>query len=160
MRSQLSAPGHKYSELLLEALCLAIPGCLLGLAVSFAGTSVFRHAAVILPACRCHLDWRIVAFTVSISMLTALLFGLIPALRSTRSEVAGTWAHGLRSQIGGRHRIQRILVSAQIALAIVLLIGSSLLIRSLARLTQVSWLRRTRARVSHQRQLRWKLTTC
>jgi predicted permease len=131
--------GQVIRGLLLEALCLAIPGCLLGLAVSLAGTAVFRRAAAILPrADEIHLDWRIVVFTLSLSLVTALLFGLIPALRSTRGEVAGMWAQSSRRQIGGRHRIQRMLVSAQVALAIVLLVGSGLLIRSLARLTQVS----------------------
>lgn len=121
--------------LLLESLCLAIPGCLLGLLVSLGGIRVFRHAAAILPrATEIHLDWRLVVFALSLSLITALLFGLIPALRSTRGEVAGAWAQASRSQIAGHHRIQRILVSAQVALAIVLLIGSGLLIRSFARL--------------------------
>jgi putative ABC transport system permease protein len=124
--------------LLLEALCLAIPGCLLGLAVSFAGTSIFRRAGSVLPrADEIHLDWRIVVFTLSLSLLTAVLFGLVPAIRSTRAEVAGMWAQTSRTQIGGRHGMQRVLVSAQVALAITLLVGSGLLIRSLARLGQV-----------------------
>ena len=120
-------------EQLIEAFCLAIPGCLLGLAVSFGVTSMFRRAAAVLPrADEVHLDGRIVVFTFSISLLSAVLFGLIPALRSTN------WAQAARTQMGGRHRIQRLLVSAQVALAIVLLVGSGLLIRSLARLGQVS----------------------
>jgi putative ABC transport system permease protein len=124
--------------LLLEAFCLAIPGCLLGLTLSFAATGVLRRAAAVLPRTdEIHLDWRIVVFTLSLSLVTAVLFGLIPALRSTRGEVTGMWAQSSRTQIGGRHSIQRILVSAQVALAIVLLVGSGLLIRSLARLGQV-----------------------
>jgi putative ABC transport system permease protein len=130
--------GQVLRGLLLEALCLAIPGCLLGLAVSFGATTFFRRAAAILPrAGEIHLDWRIVVFTLSLSLVTAVLFGLIPALRSTRDEVAGMGAQASRSQVGGRHGIQRGLVSAQIALAIVLLVGSGLLIRSLARLAQM-----------------------
>lgn len=126
-------------ELLLEAFCLAIPGCVLGLAVCFAGTGIFRRAAAILPrAGEIHLDWRIVVFTLALSLLTALLSGVIPALWSSRDEVAGLSAPSSRTQIGGRHSIQRVLVSAQVAFAIVLLIGSGLLIRSLARLGQVS----------------------
>jgi putative ABC transport system permease protein len=126
-------------ELLREALCLAIPGCLLGLAASVAGTSIFRRAAAVLPrAGEIHLDWRIVVFTLALSLVTAVLFGLLPAVRSTRDEISGVWAQSTRTQVGGRHRIQRLLVSAQVALAIVLLVGSGLLIRSLARLGQVS----------------------
>lgn len=59
-------------------------------------------------------------------------------MRATRREVSGVLAQGSRTQIGGRHGIERLLVSAQIALAIVLLVGSGLLIRSLSRLGQVS----------------------
>jgi putative ABC transport system permease protein len=131
--------GQVIRGLLLEAFCLAIPGCLLGLAVSFAGTSVFRRASAVLPrAGEIHLDWRIVVFTLSLSMVTAILFGLIPAMRSTRGEVSGMLSQASRTQVGGRHRIQRLLVSTQVALAIVLLVGSGLLIRSLARLGQTS----------------------
>lgn len=127
--------GQVIHGLLLESFCLAVPGCILGLVVSFAAADVFRGAAAILPrAAEIHLNWRIVVFTLSLSFVTAVLFGLIPALRGTRGEVAGLWAHASRSQVGGRHRIQRLLVSAQVALAIVLLTGSGLLIRSLARL--------------------------
>jgi putative ABC transport system permease protein len=126
-------------ELLLESFCLAIPGCLLGLALSLIGANLFRRAATVLPrANEIQLDWRIVVFTLSLGLLAAVLFGVIPAVRSTRGEVAGRWAQASRSQIGGRHSIERMLVSAQIAIAIVLLIGSGLLIRSLARLGQVS----------------------
>jgi putative ABC transport system permease protein len=131
--------GQVIRGLLVEALCLAIPGCLLGLAVSLACTGIFRRAAAILPrADEIRLDWRIVVFALSLSFVTTMLFGLMPALRSTRGDVAGRWAQSSRTQIGGHHHIQRVLVSAQVALAIVLLVGSGLLIRSLARLGQVS----------------------
>ena len=126
-------------ELLLESLCLAMPGAVLGLGLSVLAAGAFRRAAALLPrATEIHLDWRIVAFTLALSVLTTALFGLIPAWRATRREVAGVLAHGSRTQIGGRHSIERLLVSSQIALAIVLLVGSGLLIRSLSRLGQVS----------------------
>ncbi len=126
-------------ELLLEAFCLAIPGALLGLGLSIVGASLFRRAASLLPrAEEIRLDWRIVLFTLSLSILTTILFGLIPAARATRREVAGMLAQGSRTQVGGRHAIERFLVSAQIALAIVLLVGSGLLIRTLSSLGQVS----------------------
>jgi putative ABC transport system permease protein len=126
-------------ELLLEALCLAIPGSVLGLGLSFAGAGLFRRAVALLPrADEIHLDWRIVVFTLSLSLLTTILFGLLPSLKATRREVASTLAQGSRTQIGGRHSLERMLVSAQIALAIVLLVGAGLLIRSLSQLGQVS----------------------
>jgi hypothetical protein len=61
-----------------------------------------------------------------------------PGPAITRSEVAGMLSRASRTQVGGTHSIQRVLVSAQIALDIVLLAGSGLLIRSLSRLGQVS----------------------
>lgn len=131
--------GQVVRELLLEAFCLALPGALLGLALSLTGAQLFRRAAQLLPrAGEIQLDWRIVAFTLALSLITTIMFGLVPSLRATRSEVAGTLAQGSRTQVGGRHSIERLLVSTQIALAIVLLIGSGLLIRSLSRLGQVS----------------------
>lgn len=126
-------------ELLLESLALAIPGCLLGLLISLGGIQVFRRAAAILPrAHEIQLDWRLVAFTLALSVVTAVLFGLMPALRATRGDASGAMAQASRTQIGGRHSIQRILVGAQMALAIVLLIGSGLLIRSFAKLIDSS----------------------
>lgn len=130
--------GRVVRELLLEALCLAVPGAVLGLLLSVAGASLLRRAAALLPrADEIHLDWRIVLFTLSLSVVTTILFGLLPSLRATRSEMAGTLAQGSRTQAGGRHSIERVLVSSQIALAIVLLIGAGLLIRSLSRIGQV-----------------------
>src|SRR5581483_6364565 len=91
--------GKVIRQVLLEALCLAVPGCLLGLAIAQGGISAFRRASALLPRSQeIHLDWRIVVFTLSLSLLSALLFGLIPAVRSTRSEVAGMLAQSARAQ--------------------------------------------------------------
>ncbi len=126
-------------ELLLEAACLAIPGGFLGLMLSAWGSDLFRQAAAKLPrAEEIRLDWRIVVFTLALSMLTTVLFGLIPAFQGTRQKLAGVLATGTRTQTGGRHTVQRVLVGAEIALAIILLVGASLLIRSLSRLGNVS----------------------
>jgi putative ABC transport system permease protein len=125
------------SGLLLEAICAAAPGALLGLLMAVWGADWFRHTAARLPrADEIHLDWRIVLFTLSVTLATALLFGLVPALQATRSGTAGTLAAGSRTQVGGRQRLLRTLVSAQIALAIVLLVGAGLLIRTLSQLGQ------------------------
>ncbi|MBZ5619386.1 MAG: FtsX-like permease family protein [Acidobacteriia bacterium] len=127
------------SGLLLEAICAALPGAALGLLMALWGSAWFRHAAARLPrADEIQLDWRIVLFTLSVTVATALLFGLLPALQATRGEMAGTLAMASRTQVGGRQRLLRTLVRAQIALAIVLLAGAGLLIRTLARLGQTS----------------------
>jgi putative ABC transport system permease protein len=131
--------GQVIRELLLEAFCLAIPGSLLGLGLALAGSSLFRRAATMVPrADEIHLDWRIVLFTLSLSVVTTVLFGMIPSIRATRNEVAGVLAQGSRTEVQGRHALERLLVAGQIALAIVLLVGSGLLIRTLSRLGRVS----------------------
>jgi hypothetical protein len=125
--------------LLLETLCAALPGAATGLLLAVWGADWFRHAAAKLPrAGEIQLDWRIVLFTLSLTVATALLFGLFPALHATREATSGTLAHGSRSEVGGRQRMLHSLVSAQIALALVLLVGAGLFIRTLSRLGQVS----------------------
>jgi len=129
-----AARGRVVRELLAESLCAALPGALLGLAIATFGASWFRDAAAGLPrATEIQLDWRIVGFTLAVTLSTAVFFGLFPALSLTKGQ-AETLAQGGRTQVGGRHRMLRGLVSAQIALALVLLVGAGLLIRTLDRL--------------------------
>ena len=131
--------GRVAVALLLEAVCAALPGAAAGLALAVWGAGWFRAAAIGLPrASEIHLDWRIVLFTLFTTLATALLFGLFPALHAARGDAAGTLAQGSRTQVAGQHRLLRTLVSTQIALAIVLLVGAGLLIRTLSRLGQVS----------------------
>jgi putative ABC transport system permease protein len=119
-------------ELLLESFCLAVPGAILGLLLSVWAAGLFRQAASRLPrAAEIQLDWRIVLFTLSLAIVTTLLFGLLPALQATRDL-----ARGARSRIGGRQTTLRALTSAQIALAIVLLTGAGLLIHTLSQLAR------------------------
>jgi putative ABC transport system permease protein len=136
VRFSLGAPRARLvREHLLEAFCLAIPGGLCGLLLSVWGAAFFRQSAAKLPrAAEIHLDWRMVAFTFAVTVLTTILFGLFPALAATRAAIAGTLAHGSRTQVGGNRFVQQLLAGAQVALAIVLLIGAGLLIRSLASL--------------------------
>jgi putative ABC transport system permease protein len=127
-------------ELLLESFWLALPGSVCGLLLSIAGAGFLRQAASAFPRSEeIHVDWRIVLFTLSLSLFTTVLFGLFPAFAATREETSTTLAStGSRTQVGGTGRALGTLVSAQIALAIVLLIGAGLLIRTLARLGQVN----------------------
>jgi predicted permease len=83
-------------------------------------------------------DGRVLAFTFGAALLTALLFGLVPALRGSRVSLNETLKEGGRTLVGsGSHRLRNLLVIAEMALSLLLLIGAGLLIRSFVRVQQV-----------------------
>jgi predicted permease len=115
-------------ELLRESFCLALPGAVLGLMLAQAALGLLKKSTIAVPRLdEIQVDWRIVAFTLTLCLLTTVLAGLFPALRATQQTTA-------RAQIGGSGRSLAALVSAQIALAVVLLAGAGLLIRTMDRL--------------------------
>ena len=127
-------------QLLLEAFLVALPGAILGLVLSAWGTDLLRViASEQLPrGDEIRLSWPVVWFTLSLSVATTFLFGLIPALAATRTDTAPTLAHSTRTQTGGSGQtLLRLLVGGQVALAIVLLIGAGLLIRTISALAHV-----------------------
>jgi hypothetical protein len=85
-----------------------------------------------------HLDWRVLAFTIALSLFTAIMFGLVPAWQAARDDLqAGLQAHG-RSGSGGRSRRRfRSAVVGEVALSVVLLVGGGLLLRTFSRLLDV-----------------------
>ncbi|OLC43696.1 MAG: hypothetical protein AUH43_20095 [Acidobacteria bacterium 13_1_40CM_65_14] len=120
-------------------MLLAAAGAALGLLVANWSVAALRTAATQLPrAADLHVDLRLVAFTFAVGVATTLLFALAPAVQATRRDPADALARGGRGQMGGRHLPQRVLVAAQVALAIVLLVGAGLLIRSFMRMQEVS----------------------
>ena len=126
-------------QLLTESMLLALIGGGLGLLLAGWGT---RATLGILPttlprADEVGLDARVLVFTVAISMLTGILSGLTPALKASQWRLSETLKEGARGAGGGRHRAQGILVAVQMALALVLLIGAGLMIRSLNALWNV-----------------------
>jgi predicted permease len=84
-----------------------------------------------------HVDARVVAFTAAISLLTALVFGALPALHASRADVGDALKEGSRGASGGRGWLRSTLVVVEFALALVLLVGAALLIRSFVRVQQV-----------------------
>jgi len=82
-------------------------------------------------------DWRLLAFTTSVAVLTCVLFGLTPAIRATRTAPASAMKAGGRGQTADRERfsLRRALVIAQVAMSLVLLAGAFLFVRSLRNLT-------------------------
>ena len=126
-------------QLLMEGLVLALIGSALGLVVADWGTALLRQAAGTLPRIQeVRVDARLVAFTIGLGLLTTLLFAMAPALQAARTSPAGALGRGGRGHASGRHAVQQVLVASQVALAIVLLIGAGLLIRSFARLQATS----------------------
>ncbi|MDO8678424.1 MAG: ABC transporter permease [Acidobacteriota bacterium] len=137
--------GRIISQVLTESLVLSLIGGALGLAfgtlairallsVNTAGLPRIGQDGVLVG-----IDWRVLAFTLTVSLATGLLFGLIPALQSSKTDLTSTLKEtGGRSGTGFRqNKTRSILVVTEVALALTLLIGSALLIRSAIALGRV-----------------------
>ena len=126
-------------QLLLEGLILAAGGATSGILLARWSIDALKTLGAGLPRIdEIHVDGHLIAFTFAIGMATTVLFALAPALQATRAGVVGGLGRGGRAQIGGRLWLQRVLVAAQVALAIVLFAGAGLLVRSFSRLQNVS----------------------
>jgi predicted permease len=84
------------------------------------------------------LDGRVLLFTLGISLFAAIVFGLAPALKGSRINLMEILRASGRGSIGARHRLQRIFVATEVAMALVLLIGAGLMLRSLSALWRVN----------------------
>jgi len=128
-------------QMLTESLVLAVAGGLLGLALAWWGVQGLKAAAPpTLPRLdEVGLDPVALAFTAIAVLVTGFLFGIAPALRGSGYALHSTLVAGGRAGIGGGsgERLRAVLVVAQVALALVLLVGSGLLVRTFARLQQV-----------------------
>ena len=132
-------------QLLTESVLLALAGGVLGLILGYAGV---RALLAINPGniprigdsgSAVSLDWTVLLFTFAISVLTGILFGLIPAMNASRTDLNATLKES-GSRTGGsshHHRIRSILVVTEMSLAIVLLVGAALLIRTFLALRTV-----------------------
>jgi len=131
--------GDVARQLLAESLLLAAAGGAAGLLVAEWGVhAVLGTLPAALPRTSAiALDARVLAFTVGISLLAGILFGLAPALKASRINLQDVLKEGGRGSSGARHRLQRTFVAAQVSMALVLLVGAGLMMRSLAALWRV-----------------------
>jgi putative ABC transport system permease protein len=127
-------------QLLTESLLLAALGGALGLLVAVWGTSALgRLAALYLPRAReIAIDGPVLAFTVVLILVTGIAFGLFPALQASRPDLQDVLKDSAKGSAGGgRTRMRAVLVVAEVAVALVLLAGAGLLLRSFQRLVAV-----------------------
>lgn len=144
MAVRLSLGGARtrlLAQLLTESLMLAALGGLTGLGVAYATLNgiVALLPGKIASSMAFSLDWRAIAFVGLLTMVTGVLFGLLPALHSTRSELVATLRDnsGKTSNTRRATRLRTSLVTAQIALSMALLVSAGLFIRSLAKVGRV-----------------------
>jgi len=119
---------------------LAVMGGIAGLLLALWGTDLLLALAPDdLPRVKdVALDGRVIAFTLSVTLLTGIIFGLVPALQASKPNLNETLKEGGRGSTGGHHRVRESLVITEVALALMLLVGAGLLIRSFYRLQQVN----------------------
>jgi len=134
--------GRIVSQLLIETLSLSVLGGIAGLALAFWADKALM--ALYLPDDSSNLtistapDFRILLFTLGVTILTGVIFGLVPALQATKPDVGRTLKDQAGAVVGGGHgRLRKALVVAQVALSLLLLIGAGLFLRSLKNLSNL-----------------------
>jgi ABC-type antimicrobial peptide transport system permease subunit len=142
VRSALGARQWRViRQLLTESVLLSLLGGVLGLIWAFWGIDLLisLSPASIASVKGISLDGRVLGFTLLISLLTGMVFGLAPAMQASKPDLNEALKEGGRSLAGSfrRNRMSRLLVISELALALILLIGAGLLIRSFQRLTRV-----------------------
>jgi predicted lysophospholipase L1 biosynthesis ABC-type transport system permease subunit len=146
--------GRVIRQLLTESILLAILGAAAGTGVAFGGVRLLRLLATTLPRRdlgtvvsipridEVGIDASVLLFTLAVAILTGLLFGLAPAVRHSRQNAIDVLHDGSGSPMSGfevfrRARMQSLLIVAEIATAMMLFVGGSLLMRSFVRLSNV-----------------------
>jgi predicted permease len=127
-------------QLLIESLSLSVLGGITGLAVAFWADRALMK--IYLPSDSGGMnissapDLRILLFNLAVTLLTGIIFGLVPALQTTKPNIAGTLKDQAGAVVGGggNHRLRKGLVVVQVTLSLLLLVGAGLFVRSLANL--------------------------
>jgi predicted permease len=131
--------GRLLRQMLTESLVLAVGGGVVGIGVAVALIRILRVVAPddIPRLERAGMDWRVLAFTLALALASTLVFGVLPALRAARPRLQQTLREGGRGPGGARDRLRPVLVGAQVALTLALLVGAGLLMRSAWRIQHV-----------------------
>jgi putative ABC transport system permease protein len=134
--------GRIIQQLLTESVMLSLTGGALGLLFAFWGVGVLTSLSPgsIPRVSEIGVDSRVLVFTLGVSLLTGIIFGLLPALQASNPNLNETLKEGGRSSAEGTRggRLRNILAAAEVALALVLLIGAGLMARSFLRLQDVN----------------------
>lgn len=142
VRIAIGASGSKLArQLLCESLMLSLVGGLLGTAIAVAGTRalVALGGSTIPRSESVSFDARVLLVTVAVSVITGILFGLAPARRAARTELVSSLKDGGRTESAGAAHagFRHVLVASQFAIALTLLIGAGLMMRTLAAMNAV-----------------------
>jgi putative ABC transport system permease protein len=128
-------------QLLTESVMLSLVGGALGVLVAWWGTKalVALSPPALIDLKRVGVSVPVLAFTLGLSLLTGIVFGLVPSLEATRFDLQGSLKEGGKNIGGapGSHRVRSLFVVTQVALALVLLVGAGLLVKSFNRLQSV-----------------------
>ncbi len=133
--------GALLIQLLTENLLLALIGGVLGVAVAWIGIRALGAlSTAVIPGEAIRIDSAVLLFSLVLSIITGFIFGLLPAWQTTRLTLQDVLRDSSRGAVGSRgtQSLRRTLVAAEIALALILLTGAGLLIRSFARLHAVN----------------------
>jgi predicted permease len=132
-------------QLLTESVVLSLAGGVLGVAAGYIGIRVLLRLSpgniprIGADGSNVVLDWKVVGFALALSMITAILFGLVPALRSSQAGLSAALKEdGHRAGAGRRSKTRVVLVAVETTLAVVLLIAAALLIRTFVAIRQVN----------------------
>lgn len=133
MRAAVGArPRDLVRQLLVESLILALLGCASGLVLAFWGIRAVLSWGLEIPRIQeASIDLWVLAFAVGVSMATGILFGLVPALRATKVDLYEVLREGARAgESSAKQAVRKFLVIAEISLAVLVLVGAGLMIRS------------------------------